>query len=89
MTEKQNLLIKHHNHWRSRVNQTNWKDLESQPLPLNSVHKISKEWRKAWLSCGITWLNVGDDPESSFWEHARIREAVGEAYESFYYTPVT
>ena len=48
-----------------------------------------KEWKEAWLSAGITWKCVGDDMESLFWQAANIREAVGEAFESLYYTPVT
>ena len=31
---------------------------------------------------------MGDDAESAFWEAAKIRESVGEAFETLYYTPV-
>ena len=29
-----------------------------------------------------------DDIESAFWESAKCRESIGEAYENLYYTPV-
>ena len=34
-------------------------------------------------------MTVPDDAESAFWEHARLREKVGESYETLYYTPAT
>jgi len=31
---------------------------------------------------------VPEDIESAFWEAAKARESIGEAYENLYYTPV-
>ena len=49
----------------------------------------TQEWKNAWLSAAICWQSIDDDDESAFWQAARIRESVGEAYETLYYTPVT
>ena len=32
---------------------------------------------------------MADDLESAFWASAKLREKIGEAYESLYYTPAS
>ena len=39
------------------------------------------------MSASFTWKCVEEDIESAFWEAAKIRESIGEAYENLYYTP--
>ena len=53
------------------------------------IKPLEQEWKNAWLAASFTWHCVGDDAESAFWAAAKLRERIGEAYETLYYTPVT
>lgn len=46
-----------------------------------------QEWKHAWLCGQFTWRNCGDDLEAQFWNAAKLRESIGEAFENLYYTP--
>eukprot|EP00435_Cladocopium_sp_Y103_P016837 s1739_g4.t1 len=37
------------------------------------LHLAPQEWKRCWLSGGVTWKNVSEDIESAFWQAARVQ----------------